>query len=455
MGLSRQLGDYIHLTVEGYQRHGVAKYSEKISEPYYIYNNFLQNRAKNLKSISPETINELKMRIANDSEIKEKRDYLKLQQNYEKNLTKVYDTISHFTTNELLSNFESSGNSFAYPKGTKNLSGLTKNQIKNQINLLNKIRGKIRNINNRKNKQVSEKEIKQLLKDYNKLITAPELDANLAPVAAIQKALDGYSFDSIYTAISGRFGEELVYSARDAAWGVALDHLNSTMQEEKIVGGDASDIQINKDLFAADVSKIFKFKNQDDNNNVYTINKTQDKVDVQIIVNQEDVYASVKNYKDVSAHNLKLQSDMSLFYALAFLNQYIKNFGTHWINMHALNNKKGYSFNTEQKNADLILKQEMAYEALVSGNPLKQNASEANTFIYIDRTSGKVSVENTIDILKNIDKKLVFSGSSKDLSSIHLANKKANTPEDRVLKILTKLHSMKISVLYNSTFKTI
>ena len=99
-----------------------------------------------------------------------------------------------------------------------------------------------------------------------------------------------------------------------------------------------------------------------------------------------------------------------------------------------------------KENADLILQQEIAYEALVSGNPLKTDALEATVFIAIDRNSGQVFIQNTKTILDDLDH---FSITPK-ISKVVLANTKADNVSTRIKTLLAAIHNKKFTVFYRT-----
>lgn len=449
--MSKALGDYIHLHRKNYEQYGTFRAGEG-SDSYQIYNDFLKKRTENLTTISPDTINTLRKRIANDAKAKNERSIIE-QDQYNQRLEQVYEYIRQFTSTELMNTFQTGQ---GYKRGLSNqfissnniVKGtITPKQLDNKINLLKEIREMIKNFNSGK-LFATEENIKELNNKYEQLDIGVPLDPSIeSPIGRIQKAIDGYSFDQILSSVAGRFGEELVFSARDTALGIAGKSLQTAIKQEGVVGEEKTKITINEGLFVTDMSKVFK--SADKNNNQYIIKETQDKVDVQIIVNREDVFASVKDYFDTSSKPVTLQSELSVLYSLAFLNDYLSEFGNHWINLHAL----GFQ-DKNKENADAVLKQELAYEALVSGNPFKQGAIPANTFIVIDRASGKVFIENTKDILLDVKKfnRIHFEDNKIDNLNLRKKNKKASSFEERIIKILSYLHQTKIHVGYRTEF---
>ena len=445
--MGKALGDYIHLHRINYEKYGTFR-AKQGSNSYQIYNDFLKERTKNLTTISKETIDILKARIANDEEAKRERTIVE-QEQYNQRLNQVYNQIQQFTSTELIKYFQT-GQGFKRGLSNQFVSNniikgsITPKQLENKIKILKQIKEMIKGFNNNKI-PATEKNINTLNKLYEKLDINVPLDPSIeSTIGRIQKAIDNYSFDQILSNVAGRFGEELVFSARDACLGIVNKDLQSAFKEG-VVGDEKTKITINKDFFVTDVSKIFK--SADVNNNQYIIKETQDKVDVQIIANRENVFASVKDYFDTSQKDVTLQSELSLLYSLTFLNDYLDDFGNHWINLHALNIN-----NKDRKNADMILKQELAYEALVKGNPFKNGSVPANVFIVIDRASGKVFIDNTKDILLNKFNQIHLENNKIDNLNLQKQNKKASSFEERIIRILSYLHQVKIHAGYKTNF---
>lgn len=453
----KALGDYIHLHKNNYEKYGTFRKGEG-KNSYQIYNDFLIKRTANLTTISPDTIAILRQRIANDAETKNERNTVE-QKQYNERLEQIYKYIQQFTSTELLKDFQKNqgfntktkvqefSNQFISPDYFEKGS-IKPKQLENKIKLLKEIRDKIKDLNNNKI-PATEENINDLNNKYRQLDIGVPLDMSIkSPICRIQTAIDNYSFDSVLSSVAGRFGEELVFSARDTALGIVGKNLQTAIQKEGVVGENKTSIEINKDLFAVNMSSIFK--SADQNNNKYIINKTQDKVDVQIIVNREDVFSSVKDYFNTSSKPVTLQNEVSILYSLAFLQSYYEDFGNHWINMHALGFK-----DSNRTNADTILKQEIAYEALVIGNPFKQGAIPANTFIVIDRASGKVFIDNTKDILLKKFNQIEIKDKEIDNLNLQKQNKKASSFEERIIRILSYLHQVKLHVGYRTNFNEI
>ena len=96
--------------------------------------------------------------------------------------------------------------------------------------------------------------------------------------------------------------------------------------------------------------------------------------------------------------------------------------------------------------ADQTLKEEIAYEALVSGNPLKKGVQGANTFVFIDRATGRVMVTKTKDILTNEINRINIKP---NISNIKLKNRYSKTFQDRITGVLMQAHATQLYVSLN------
>ena len=187
------------------------------------------------------------------------------------------------------------------------------------------------------------------------------------------------------------------------------------------------------------------FLKTDSTGTKYYLGITQNKTDVQITIQDEDIFASVKDYaaEPGTFKSPHLQT-VNLLQSLTFLNNYLENFGNHWLNMHALKTSGSWS---NQKSADEIVTKEVAFEALSSGSPFKQS-TPANVFVYIDRAKGYVFVEKVSDLLLNHFERFTM----RNIGDIVLQNRRAtskNGIQDRISNILNQVHKTNIAVTLN------
>ena len=173
---------------------------------------------------------------------------------------------------------------------------------------------------------------------------------------------------------------------------------------------------------------------------IINIGKTQDKVDVTIIIDNQPLNISVKNYYSNTDTIYPELQEVNLFYTL--LNT-AEKFGTHWINMHSLISK---DFKTNKDAADIALQEQIKYEALVSGNLLKQRQETAaklsNFFIGMDSKNEKFIAIDTKSLLNQN----IFT-ITPDIKSQKIINRKHPKGEtERINNILLNLQKEKITV---------
>lgn len=291
-----------------------------------------------------------------------------------------------------------------------------------------------------KKKAVSQKELgafNMKLAEWNALtgnsLNGLKMDGNSLEedIALIDNAV---KIDNVYQNVAGQMGELLVGAIGDTSLGLANDALKREIRDS-VVGDNATKVTLDKKLFYD--YTVRNFKNWTDEGNSYSIGATKDKVDVRIKIDEVPVAATVKNYLDAS--KIELQKELNLFYPIALLNQY-DNFGTHWLNMHALG--------VPSAAFDNVLEKEIRYEALAHGNAFK-DVEDANVFIAIDRPTGKVAVASTKTLINTGDKFLI----SPNIGSIQFKNtwqggrrKSQREAMNRVGTVINELHQVNLRV---------
>ena len=217
----------------------------------------------------------------------------------------------------------------------------------------------------------------------------------------IKTALKSASFNEIKgSTLRGEFGETLVAYVGATIQGIAKKELDQYL-EKSIIGSKTSKFQVTTSQIPKEVGSVInKQYNEKQQYNIYDIKSSQDKVDVRISEsdNSKTLRASVKTYTSKGKSIKPDLQEVSLFYNLLATDI---NFSKHWLKLHyakkvGLANKKKY---------DDELTKQILYEALVSGNLLKQqfpnqNLPEtANYLIILDSNTGKVIIKSTYDLL--------------------------------------------------------
>ena len=451
------LGDYIHLKISNYKKYGTANETGGNTEVtpifynYYDSKAFIQERLNRVTEVSDEAVNILRARLKSNTPFSLSQEEQKWYRNQQQWIDYIYELI--FTQVENIDEGATKlfkDTSGANTRQLKNITALSQwassysyEQLiqlrKQKQKQLEKINNLIREINNGQQPQ-SDNNLKRLTELYTEFTDIiPNKQFNT--VAEIENAIAAFIYGGTIQQVAGTFGEQLVAACDDAAENMGKREFVNFIQNA-VKGDEKTQILINKELISENKAP---FLNMTKDRTQYSIGTTQNKTDVNINIQDEDIFASVKDYapKPRRFKNPHLQ-DVNLFQSLAFLNDYLDNFGNHWLNMHAL---KGGGKWSNQQSADEIVSREVAYEALSQGSPFKQT-NPANVFVYIDRVNGYVFVEKVSDILLNHFERFKMS----KIGSINLKNRKVplkNGIQDRIADILNQVHKINIAVSLN------
>ena len=425
------LGDYVHLHTENYLKYGVAK-KGKSPKHFKAPRNHLQDRLKGVKSVNQKTVKTLQQRLMANTTAKIAKDKKNMALDMQQKINQLYEIVAKHTQTGVMGYFYgTSKNGWAYTGDYNTLKGLTltEAEIARRKGLFETLNRQISAAN--KKGMITEEELNSIVQLYESAGGSLQGVKTESILGHIQEAIQNTSFNTWRSHVVGEFGEGLVALCADKVESLSVEEVGNFLKES-VVGDQRTSITLDKSKVARDLSSHLS---TDKEGNVYSWGATQDKVDVNIQINGQDVLASVKNYYD--AGSVTLQKEVSLFAALAFLESKQK-FGTHWLNMHA-GTLKGQS----RGEADEVLKQEIAFEALVSGNPLKRGVDGANIFVYLDRKTGRVFVKSTKDILiKEFDRIKI----TPDIKSIILNNSEDTQIQDRITKVLLDAHATQLHV---------
>lgn len=454
------LGEYIHLYYSHYRDYGVARINESPKIANYSLNMIERRINSQIRDIKKETVKELERRLKLNSQSnldKEKTEQAKLQQ---KLLNQVYallyqrlskikdiDRLRQKASGDYWSMDENKNKVHTF-KEAHWASSLSIDELKKRRlqakQLYQKIQKLIDEINNQKEQQSLNKllELEKLYQQYTHL----SYDSNDHTLVAIEKAIKEYRYNNTKEQVSGDFGEMVVAILGDKIFKEANQTVAEAV-EQSVKGRQRTEVFIDKSLIGDNRGDAI-FKQTTKDGTQYYIKPTQDKVDVQIQIADEDILASVKSYSGKGFHSFRPNlQEVNLFYSILFLNDYqgLQDIGNHWLNIHTTHPGKAYRINNDNQ-IDKIIKKEVAFQALSSGNPFKKNINNANVFIYINRDTGQVYVKSIKDILLNDFLKI---GGLDRISKILLQNRKSNKIEDRITNVLNQLHQQKISVALN------
>ena len=456
------LGDYIHLYYSHYREYGVAHINESPRIANYSLN-IIQRRIKNeVLDINKTTVKELERRLklnSNSNLEKGKTEQAKLQQ---KSLDEVYvllyERLQKVQDIDRLRE-KNSGNFWSMKDGTRThtlreahwASSLTVDELKKRRKqakrLYQTIQKLITEINNQKSQQPLDKllELEKLYEQYTHL----SYQSSDHTLTAIEKAITQHRYNNTKQQVSGDFGEMLLATLGDKIFKEANQTVAQAV-EESVKGQQRTEILIDKTLISNNRGdQIFKQTTKDGTQ--YYMKPTQNKVDVQIKIDDDNILASVKTYSETHSRAFKPDlQEINLFYSILFLNDYngLQDIGNHWLNLHTSHPGKT-SNSIDSGQIDEIIKREVAFQALSSGNPFKQGVNNANVFVYINRDSGQVYVKSIKDILLNDFSKI---GGLDKISKIYLQNHRSKKIEDRITNVLNQLHKQKLSIALNIKF---
>ena len=397
------LGDYIHFRNKNYIEYGTAKISAANPKKYKSINSqvFFKNRLKNANLISSSALKkaseELKRRMQRNTPEKLKQDQAQLDKDFQDKINKLYEILMKKTDRAIAggliyhNEFEYTGN-----KEELKASGLSKKQVENRKRKLDELNKKITKLNSLG--IVKETDIIELANEFKK-ITGTKISSTIfSDLGSLQEALLFYNYNNWVNLLAGDFGENYVALCSDAIENSSIDGVEEILNK-LVIGFQRGESTFNKNKISVKLPQKTNTNQKrsityNDDSGTYSLGYSQNKVDVKMTVNGVEILANVKDYYDSS--KVSLQNQVSLLSSLIYLNsenEGLSDFGNHWLNMHA-GQLKG-----KHVSADKILEKEIAFEALVSGNPLKRNVKNANVFVYMERSTGKVIVKPVDKIL--------------------------------------------------------
>ena len=452
--MNSPLGEYIHLNAQNYLDYGINRiggnksndFSIQLSKQKELHNSRLNSL--NIKNVGT-IIKELNSRF---NLLVEKKYIQTIQQQNLPAEDKIVEEVQKGFVNFLntwfgseISNIESSQLSIQSMQELFNKIARARENINEALKRLNKegYRYKEQTLGTiKKNLNNIKQAIIEALKIKNKINTEGKLNINFEEDKPLQKFYDDLSKLALIKKsnenLQGKKGEKIAALLQYNIEKLIIDSINNINNQEGIVGEDRTTISYKE-------SDAFLGKTD----TVITVGKTQDKVDVSFQINNTPLNISVKNYYSNTDTIYPELQEVNLFYTL--LNTADK-FGTHWINLHALVSK---NLTKNKKEADEALQEQIKFEALVSGNLLKQrqaqNPAFANFFIGLDSKNEKFRIVDTKTLLK----KDIFTFSPKIQSLNKFTNRRGSDVNERINNILLNLQKEKITVRAKIQLSTI
>lgn len=449
------LGDYVHLWYSSYEKYGVNKYKQSgkpsLESVLIKQRRLNQDRIDSLPEIDSSILEELKTRVKKNLSIG--KDLVSLNENLAENTEKLIDTFKVFLEENVTA---------AESLGIKNkVDDLDFDKSRVKVEEAKDARDKLYSVLNaaEKNfnsgKPIQKRTIDTIIKHFNNFFKAmgaaqkeggvslltPEQIKNTNVTDAIRLLVQDISFAEAHKAtIKGIVGETTAEICSDVGYNLASKTVYQEIKKA-IKGSDVSSFQVIESQVSSAVAKEYSKITKD---NIYKVKSSQNKVDVSITVNKAPLNISVKNYSSSSNGKITVSlQDANFFTSLITT---VDDFANHWLNLHVAN-RKPFSINRDVEEA---LSDHIKYEALVSGNLLKQNISLTDTFLAMDSNKGLVYAVSTKDILRGTAKgsSIYFSNKS-DFENWRIKNDKESTWARRIAKILVQLRQSLIHVMMN------
>lgn len=459
------IGDYVHFMTSNYVKYGTGKFGHK-NFHLTSFENYKKQRLKNITKVSPNTINQLEMRLKENSDQQINADGQAVNTEIQKRIDYIYEILEETTSTEALKKFlenniaKSSNQLIQGKMSTTSEIKALREKVKEFVGLL-----KMFKESTTMKTDTFQRRAERLITLYNEITNSTETMISEQDISTrnkksvigkLQTEIVNNGFNTTQAALRGAFGELLVASCGDIVKGKTKE-VAKNLIESAVQGSERSNIEISKDVFGdLDISQIKSFSKVLDDGSTLSFGSSQDKVDVKITVKHENVLASVKNYNLLEWEGLQkwgihLQTVNLLYALLAMIDSGYTN---HWLNLHAANIQPVNISGISQDEVDEGVRFEVLYEAFASGNPLKSNSEDANVFVIMDSKTGKLKVIDTKEVLNNdlLRKKSFKISHENNITSPKIINKKIigdNGADIRIENILNQIHRLKVSVSYN------
>lgn len=452
------IGDYIHLHAANYLTYGTFRRGQGENSWVDSYNAQMKINKSRIDALAANnaeinsTLDRLKEIIKDESLNTENAGRQQLEKKWQEDANQAVQECQNYIINQMSNTIISKS---AVRKNIKESSDQTdyKNLMK-AVQVRNNIYKKIEQINKNDN-AIPQSTITQLLNLFDEFFALLGMKSfrnvykgslsNRNTLNQLYSMLRNMQISKFQLAtFNGELGEYIIASCGNIALKEAGQAINDSLTS-LIKGDEKSSFSLDESLLPKKIQEEL-VRISDGQYNLYKVQNTQNKVDVEIQFNDINLGISVKNYKRRRKSKGAHLQDISLIYQLAAA---AENFGNHWLNIHSLDIEPG------RNQMDDALTQSIRYEALVSGNLMKgASASLANVFIALDAQNGSVIAKTSYDILTQpgelsnfIIKPLI---SSINLSSANIFVEESY--EARIANILNALRRYKIAVNYKLNF---
>lgn len=489
------IGDYIHLTAEGYSKYGIAKndkYNGKATnlassidaQKTEIYNRLTDNtknitneNVKTFEAILNTTKEELEKQKEDDNSIR-----AQLKKRLDNRFEETMGEIDWSTLN--VSKKQEQKNSIPYARQNMKLS-----TIEEDVQQLNKILNELRSTDGISNIEEISQQITALNKQYKKLkndiiktdrgqtiaslLNNKKYDSEilLQNFEAFRKNLNTlisqYASMPAINLQKGDLFEHLIALAPLTAQEAAVNAIEGKIRKTGFVlGGQREKVEFNKQVFK-NITKDFE------NGTLSTSRNAQGKIDVLLKWQGEDLKISAKNV-NLQAYYIHILSGSSFLYMIQDLNG---DFVNHFINVFSIQGKNKNSLSTkftkEREMSMDAMKFILMYKALTGDNYQRK---AANVFAVNDNSSsgkGSIKVYTMNQLIDKIESKGLYKkgitlngkttlnkdfkikGNIKVKATKETEEYNTQAAKIRITNILSYLHSQKIHAsLSTDAFKS-
>lgn len=469
------IGDYIHLHAANYNKYGINQKGEGKKE-HFNFAKQKENINNRLKATKLKNKNKLESSL---------NSILSTQDNSENNVSAIHKEIERILNERFAEtlgkiNWNTGNISADLTRAKETTAKAIETSAKQQSVELKSIMMRIRAIEEARNSITSvEKQsaltekINKIYKELNQILTGSqrgmitylkntsvnqlqnrriELNENTQNlVTTINSILKAYAAIPAINLQKGDLFEYAIALAPAVAKISAGENIDEYMKQlaTQVSGGDRSRVVIDfdKNNFTEHLNlKQLEMKGyvvSDSTKTAYSYGTSQEKIDVRLEWEGENLAISAKNVNLKSLNGVHILSDSSLLYLLQdegadFINHYLNIIATH---------EDSVKINADITGAHEAMKYTLLFKAL-SGQTFGREG--ATLFIVNDNTmSGGVHIFGIKDLIdkasENLEAFTSITSNGQDISSLQINNARKKTYSDRITAFMAEVHKQKIS----------
>ena len=469
------IGDYVHLTAQGYNNYGITRkkrfqgYSfdtakdveiEKIKAKLGVPSEAsMQQLEDGLNSF----FYNAKTGNSTDTEIQVMNEILQTMSNqFGEKLGNI-----DFSTGDIIASQEQIDASISQIRriATEDNQDSILNQLKTKISKFNTLLPKLaRSINLDESYMQIEREYQSVKAEFEALeyqiVNSEKMPKKLSNeiiskennlIKRMNKLISSYATMPAISLQKGEFLEYLTAYITGVINDQTVAEVSETMDSVK-QGGQTEDVKIEVQNFVQSFTQNGLTEKINFGKDVLTIKQSQQKIDVQVDINTEQLGASIKNVNlQNSGARIHTVSGSNLMF---FLQDIEPDFANHYLNLNAMHSRPGALSKESIKDVNANMKAVMAARALTGAT---YGRTAANIFIVNDNKTGKVrviSMAKLVDAIADLENARYISVKLNNGKSIYekqsFVNKvpkgdKDRTGAARISNLLNSLRSIQLS----------